>query len=271
MPVRAWIGSSHPGPVAAVTALTIALAISVGMEPWRVALLGAAMLFDQLSVGFSNDWIDASRDSAVGRADKPIARGAISVAAIRFSAWICLALALALTAPLGVLALSAQALALGSAWLYNAWLKRTAFSVAPFILSFGTLPAIVTLSLAHPVLPAGWALGAGSMLGVAAHFSNVLPDLAADSATGVRGLPHRLGARVSGLVIAGALVAASALLLVGAPDVLHAVGLAAAVVVGLWCVALVVRGRVTRLLFRLIIIAAVLDVALLVASGAGLT
>ena len=44
--------------------------------------------------------------------------------------------------------------------------------------------------------PPWWAtLGLGAMLGVGAHLVNALPDLADDEATGVRGLPHRLGAR----------------------------------------------------------------------------
>ena len=36
-------------------------------------------------------------------------------------------------------------------------------------------------------------MGAAAALGSAAHFVNVLPDLADDAATGVHGLPHRLG------------------------------------------------------------------------------
>ena len=268
--LRAWLGSSHPGPAFAVTIVTVVLSIAVGLEPWRVSLLGVAMLFDQLSVGFSNDWIDASRDRAVGRTDKPVARGDIPVGVIRWSAWICAVLALALTLPLGPWALLAHGVALLSAWHYNAWLKNTPFSVLPFALSFGLLPSIVTLSLASPTLPAWWATGAGALLGVAAHFSNVLPDLDADRATGVRGLPHRVGPRVSGVVIALSLAAASALLLIGSPDMVHWLGLAAGISIAIACVVLVLRGRVSRLLFRLIIVAALLDVVLLAVSGAAL-
>jgi len=39
------------------------------------------------------------------------------------------------------------------------------------------------------------ALVAAALLGFAAHFANVLPVLRADAATGVRGLPQRLGPR----------------------------------------------------------------------------
>jgi 1,4-dihydroxy-2-naphthoate octaprenyltransferase len=45
-------------------------------------------------------------------------------------------------------------------------------------------------------------------LGVAAHLLNTLPDLDGDGGTGIRGLPHRVGERVSRVV-------ATSLLLVG--------------------------------------------------------
>ena len=269
--LRAWLGSSHPGPAFAVTIVTVVLSIGVGLEVWRVILLGFVMLLNQLSVGLSNDWIDASRDRAAGRTDKPIATGAISVGVVRISAWTCFALAIALALPLGPWAFGAQAIVLISAWHYNAWLKNTPFSVLPFVVSFGLLPAVVTLSLPTPLFAAWWALGAGALLGIAAHFANVLPDFETDRATGIRGLPHRLGARASGLVIAVSLAAASALLLWGAPDLLHWVGFAIGVAIATVCVVLVLRGQVSRLLFRLIIAAALLDVVLLALSGAALT
>ena len=52
----------------------------LGLEPWRIAVLGAAILL-RLSVGLSNDAIDAPRDTATGRTDKPIARGDVSLRA----------------------------------------------------------------------------------------------------------------------------------------------------------------------------------------------
>ena len=268
--VRAWFASSHPGPTVAVTAVTVVLSIGAGLEPWRVALLGAAMLFDQLSVGLSNDWIDAQRDEAAGRTDKPIATGAISASAVRTSAIVCAVLAVALTVPLGPTAVLVHVIALASAWLYNSWLKNTAFSVVPFAFSFGLLPTLVTVSSTSPAFAAWWALGAGALLGTAAHFANVLPDLEADLVTGIRGLPHRLGVRGSGLVIAIALGAASALLYFGVPGLLQAVGFALGVALAVVSVVLALRGNATRILFRLIMIAAVVDVVMLAASGGSL-
>ena len=57
--------------------------------------------------------------------------------------------------------------------------------------------------------PAWWLVAAAAALGVGAHLLNTLPDLADDERTGVRGLPHRLGERVSRLLAAGLLLAAS--------------------------------------------------------------
>jgi 4-hydroxybenzoate polyprenyltransferase len=187
---------------------------------------------------------------------------------VRVSAIVTALVALALTVPLGPLPLLVHAIFIVSAWSYNLWLKTTPLSVLPYIVSFGLLPALVTLCL--PAWAAWWALGAGALLGVAAHFANVLPDLQADAATGVRGLPHRMGARASGIVIAVSLAAASVLLFVGVPDVLHVVGLVLGVALAVACVVLVLRGVESRLLFRLIIAAALVDVVLLALSGSAL-
>ena len=88
---------------------------------------------------------------------------------------------------------SLHLIAVASAWSYNLWLKTTVLSVLPYVVSFGLLPAFVTAGLpGHPVY--GWLVAAGALLGAGAHFANVLPDIDDDLSTGVRGLPHRLGA-----------------------------------------------------------------------------
>ena len=259
--------STHPGPAVAVTAVTAILSIGVGMEPWRIVALAFAMLLGQASVGLSNDWIDADRDRAVGRTDKPVALGLISVTAVRAAAFVSAALALALTVTLGPLALIVHAVFIVSAWSYNLGFKKTVISVAPYLVSFGLLPLLVTVSLDPPRAAQWWALGAGALLGASAHFANVLPDLGDDERTGVRGLPHRLGLRASGVVVAAALAAASILL---ARTPLLWVGLAIALVLAAVTGWLALTRPPTRLLFRLIIGAALVDVAMLALSGASL-
>lgn len=274
--VRGFAVACHPGPALVVTIVAGVLAASVGYPPWRVALLAAAILVGQLSVGWSNDWIDAPRDRAVARSSKPIAGGLVSRAAVGIGAWAALAAAVLVTAPLGGYALAAHTLALASAWSYNAWLKRTVLSVAPYLVSFGLLPAIVTLGAPDPAFPAWWVVAAGCLLGAAAHVTNVLPDLEDDRATGVRGFGHLLGARAGGLVsfillaLTGLVIALGAVVasgLRGGPAVLVLIGAGITTLVAVVGIVLAVRGARSRWLMRMIMASAIVDVIALAAAG----
>jgi 4-hydroxybenzoate polyprenyltransferase len=106
-------------------------------------------------------------------------------------------------------------IALVSALGYDWPLKLTPLSVLPYAVSFAALPAFVVLAV--PASPPLWLIATGGLLGAGAHFANVLPDLADDAATGVRGLPHRLGAAGSALAAAGLLLAATVVLVLGRP------------------------------------------------------
>ena len=258
----ALLRSTHPGPALAVTIVTVVLGIGAGLPLPELVLLGLAMLFNQLSVGLSNDWIDADRDAAAGRLDKPVALGLVPRTTARNAAVAAVVVSLALSALLGPLTLVLQTVFIASAWAYNLGLKSTPVSVVPYIVSFGLLPMLASSVFQWPLTVAG------AMLGVAAHFANVLPDLADDAATGVRGLPHRAGRRVTGVVVAGALAAASvALLFVGMPGPVQWLGFVASLLLAAATAVLVVRYPPTRWVFRLIIAAAIIDVVLLVLSS----
>ncbi|MDP9182522.1 MAG: ubiquinone biosynthesis protein UbiA, partial [Actinomycetota bacterium] len=83
MPTFSWlVRACHPEPTAAVTVLTATLVGASGGNP---LVAGAAVLSGQLSVGWSNDWVDAARDKAVGRADKPVVQG-LPVSTVRAAA-----------------------------------------------------------------------------------------------------------------------------------------------------------------------------------------
>ena len=272
--VRALWGSSHPGPTLVVTALALALGIATGLEAWRLALLTTSVFAGQLSVGISNDALDAERDRAVGRTDKPIARGDVSARVAWGAALGLLATALLLSAPLGWRMLAAHALALGSAWAYNAGLKSTPWSIAPFLVSFGIFPSLATLSAPDPSFAAGWAWIAGAALGAAVHLTNVLPDLDDDARTGVRGLPHRLGPRVAAIVAALAVVGGAVAVLLGAAggdlgaiSPVSWIFFAAVVAVAAVTAWRAISRPPTRALFRLVMLAALLLAAQLVASG----
>jgi 4-hydroxybenzoate polyprenyltransferase len=192
----ALLRASHPGPTVAVTTLTALLAVAAGHGLRTGLVVTAAVAAGQLTIGWSNDVIDAGRDRQVGRADKPVARGEVSEALvwrmIAAATAVCLVLSLACGLASATLHLL---LVVGSGWAYNLGLKGVAWSGLPYAIAFGALPAVITLALPDPHWPPVWMVAAGALLGVGAHLLNALPDLADDCQTGIRGLPHRLGAR----------------------------------------------------------------------------
>jgi 4-hydroxybenzoate polyprenyltransferase len=268
--VRALVQACHPEPTAAVTAIATALALSAGRGAGAMSV-AAAFLSGQLSVGWSNDWIDAERDRRTARADKPVSRGEVSPGALRSAALLAAAACVPLSLSMGLLAGIAHLVAVAAAWSYNARLKATALSWAPYALAFGLVPSIVTLGLRHHPWAPAWATGAGVLLGVGAHLANTLPDLADDEATGIRGLPHRLGARRAAALAAVLLLAATTLLAVGTGRPGAAAAAALVVAALATTTGLVLSRRAgSRAAFRAALVVAVVDVALLLARGSSL-
>jgi len=274
--------ASHPIPSVAVTGLGTIFGITIGLTAPTLAVLGVALLLGQVSVGWSNDWIDAHRDRRVARRSKPIAVDLVSVGAVRAAALGALTLAIITTAFLGWRSLLTHALALASAWLYNVYFKKTFLSWLPFAISFGLLPVIATLALSPPRWPTAWIITAAACLGVAAHFANVLPDFADDKKTGVWGLPHRIGATRSGVAAFTLLGLAGALIVLGflatqAPDYNYfkSCAIGANLIIGLvtttgiivYGILLVLRGKFGKNLFHLIIAGALADAAMLALAG----
>jgi 4-hydroxybenzoate polyprenyltransferase len=110
----------------------------------------------------------------------------------------------------------------------------------------------------------------GALLGVGAHLANVLPDLEDDAATGVRGLPHRLGRRGTAFGAAGVLLAAVLVVVLGpagAPGGAGVVALVAAPVLTGSAVWVALRRTTSRWPFTAAILTAGLAVVLLVATG----
>ncbi len=183
----------HPVPTIAVTAMATALAASADNDATTVVAAAVAVLTGQLSIGWSNDLIDVRRDRAAGRTDKPLATGTVAPRHVIVATVMALVATVVASLALGWRAGLAQVVVVGCGWAYNAGLKSTRVSPVPFFVAFGALPAVATLARPDHAWPPWWALLAGGLVGVAAHFGNVLPDLADDAATGVRGLPHRVG------------------------------------------------------------------------------
>jgi 4-hydroxybenzoate polyprenyltransferase len=277
--VRALALSCHPIPSLAVTALAAGLAALAGLPPDRAFLVTAAVFTGQLSIGWSNDYLDAERDRAVDRPDKPVAAGAVAPRVAGIAALAALILAVALSAALGWPGGAAALVTVACGWLYNLGLKATALSWLPYAIAFAALPATATLSAQPARWPAAWALTAGALLGVAAHLANVLPDLREDAATGVRGLPHRLGAKATALAGAGILLAASAVILFGqsgqsgqsgGPGPWRWAGFFTAVLVAGTAAASAYRDPTSRRFFLATILIAVLDLVFFALSGTAL-
>jgi 4-hydroxybenzoate polyprenyltransferase len=271
--LRALALATHLGPTVAVTTVATLLAVAAGLPGGRVALVCLAVLAGQASIGWSNDWLDADRDRAVARSDKPVVQGAVDPARLRTAALAAAAVAVVLSLLLGIIPGLLLLVLVASGWAYNAGLKRTAASVVPYVTGFGALPAgVVAAAPGTPIAP-WWLVTAGGALGAAAHLANVAPDLEEDLATGVRGLPHRLGSRMSALTAGLLLGGASVLLVVGPdgpPTAAGWAGLALAVpAVGM--AALSGTERFRRLAFPAVMLLTVLDVVLIVLSGAAVT
>lgn len=269
------LGCAHPGPALAVTVVGTLLAVAAGLEASQTLLVSVAVATGQLSIGWSNDWLDRNRDRRNRRTDKPLATGAISPLIVGAAALIalagCIVASLALGPVPGVLHLAAVA----AAWSYNLGLKATVASALPYAVAFGLLPAfVVAAAPGQPVAPY-WLVLSGALLGSGAHFANVVPDLDDDLATGIRGLPHRLGAGPAAATGTALLLAATAVLAFGRPGppgligwlaltlALPAAVLAAAAGLG--------TGTLRRRAFAGVVVLAVLDTAMLIVGGASLT
>ncbi|MFI7498234.1 UbiA family prenyltransferase [Streptomyces sp. NPDC049687] len=265
-PVLALLAAAHGGPALAVGVIAGLLALRSDLRPLDAAVVTAAVLTGQLTIGWGNDLRDLPRDRAVGRTDKPLACGDLPVD------WVVRALVVAGLACLVLSALAGWRVALvnvvlgvGAGHAYNLGLKATRWSWVPYACACGTLPSVVTLAGAAPAWAPPWATGTGAALGVGAHLLNTLPDLADDERTGVRGLPHRIGERPSRVLAVVLLSAASLLAVLGPAGPPPAWAWAVLVLVAVLVVLTsATRGRAP---FRAAVAIALLDVVLLVAAG----
>jgi 4-hydroxybenzoate polyprenyltransferase len=258
--------STHPLPSLSVTSIAVLFGIGVGLPLQKLLLVGLAVLAQQFSVGLSNDWLDAGRDKAVKRMDKPLAQGLVPLASVRTSSIASAVIALTFAFSLGIAAFLWMLLMLAIGWVYNLGLKANGFSVVPYILGFGILPAFVTLSGQDPALPPVWVMIVAGVFGIAAHFANTLPDLLADKQTGIRALPHILGQKASALVIAVTASSASIILVTQGSKLNPLVsigGLGLTVALSLLASILALRPNPPKLVFHLLLVASLVNVVML--------
>jgi 4-hydroxybenzoate polyprenyltransferase len=188
--------------------LTVA-AVITSAQGSNLALFVAAVLCGQLSVGWVNDFVDASLDGSVARSDKPLVAGTLQ----RSSLKVPIAIALMLVVPLSLLAAGfigglAHILAVASAHVYNLYLSRTSWSWLPYAVSFGLLPLFVAQTASAELWPETAMIVLFSLVGVIAHLLNALPDIELDRNAGKGGLAVSLGRQKSLLLAAGLSVVA---------------------------------------------------------------
>jgi 4-hydroxybenzoate polyprenyltransferase len=257
----ALLRAAHFGPTLAVTVVAALLATSSELTRPTAFLVTAAIFTGQLTIGWANDLLDRDRDRQSGRTDKPLANGEIPPRLVQASLGVAAAACVLLSFSVGWRSAVVHLfLGVASGHAYNLGLKSTVLSWLPYALAFGTLPAVVSLAGSPPEMPPWWMMTASAALGVAAHFLNTLPDFEDDAATGVRGLPHRLGATISRVLATALLLTASGTAALG-PGFPPSWGWAVlSGTAGLAVVALLGRGKVP---FHAAVAIAVLDVALL--------
>src|SRR5690625_536997 len=196
--MRTWRGTAvalvracHPAPALLVTVLAAAWAVGIGSSGRTIVLVSLAVLTGQLSVGWSNDWLDAGRDAVTGRADKPTVAGLVTAGLLRWSALVAVVLCVGLSLATGWVAGLVHLVTVACGWAYNAGVKATAWSWLPYAVAFGVLPLFVVLAgFPRAGVPA-WLMVATAVLGVGAEVVNTFPDLGGARRRGVRGSARR--------------------------------------------------------------------------------
>ena len=265
--LRALIRACHPLPTVAVTSVVTACGWSVG---WRwPAVVGVllAVLLGQLSVGWSNDAIDADDDRRAGRAEKPTVAGRVTTRTLWVGAGVALVASAAQSWHVaGWTGGSFHVAAVLLAWTYNVRLSRTVWSWLPYALAFGCVPPFLTFGLDGSA-PPWWLVAVFSVIGVSAHLANALRDVASDRAAGLGGAVVRWGPVTSARV--GWVLLALGTLVLAAEAAHQSVLLLVLVLAGFISAQLyAVRSSSADAMFRGLLIAVAVDVVAVVIAAA---
>ena len=246
--------ASHIGPTAAVTFISFLLATSLWWEgPAFVIAFG--IFLGQLLVGWSNDLNDYPDDLKHNRTVKPLVSGEITSKQLLRAIKICAPFTLIfnLFGPLGIKGGLLYLFGVGMGVAYNFYFKSTLFSPLPYALAFAALVSSIVISTDRT--PPIWLITCGTLLGVAAHFANVLKDLDQDLESKIKGLPQRLGKKISRIICAS--------LLIGTTLILHSlVGNTPLLVIGLIAAAITSIAP-NSVIFKSLIITVIIDLILL--------
>lgn len=210
----------------------------------------------QLLVGWSNDLKDYPDDSKHNRRSKPLVAGQIKEGQLLTAVKIVAPIAVIfnLFGPLGFRGGAIYLFGVGMGVAYNFYFKSTYLSPLPYALAFAALMSSLVIATDRSVPM--WLISVGSLLGVAAHFANVLKDLDQDLASGIKGLPQRLGKRSSRVICSTLLISTTLLLN-------FTVGNTPLLVIGL-ITAAITSFAPDSLIFKFLMVTVVVDLILLI-------
>lgn len=193
---RGLVQACHFGP----TLIVSAIAVGFGTYYWwegPAYVIAFTVATGQLVVGWSNDLYDYKDDLAHNRKNKPLVSGLITSQYLQ--KWLRFMVPFSFLAnllgPLGVKGGLVYMLGVACGVAYNFYFKFSALSPLPYAIAFAALPSSIAIS--KEVTPPLWMLLGGAIFGMAAHFINVIKDMDEDHASGIQGLPQRLGTKKS--------------------------------------------------------------------------
>ena len=190
--LRGLLIASHFGPTLLVTAISFGFATYYWWEgPAFVIAFG--VFTGQLVVGWSNDLYDYEDDLRHNRLNKPLVSQTISKETLQ--KWLRFMVPFSFIAnllgPLGIKGGLVYMLGIACGVAYNFYFKFSPLSPLPYAIAFAALPSCIAIS--KDVTPPTWMWLGGALLGMAAHFINVIKDMKEDQISQIGGLPQRLG------------------------------------------------------------------------------
>jgi 4-hydroxybenzoate polyprenyltransferase len=271
----AWVRLTHPFPslVVAFTGVGLAWeATSNSLPSGDLVRLFGLFLCSQLTVGTFNEYCDAPLD-AVGKPGKPIPSGQVPRTAALGLAIALSLVTLGLGLSFGLPTLGLTILGTGAGLIYDYPLKRTRWSWLPYVVGIPILPLWAWTAVGVLPRSAIWAYPIGTLLALALHLANALPDDAGDRAAGAAGLVQLLGMRRARLLLGFAYC--TALVLIGivlsmgpSPSMVAIALIACGMLIGTVGVVIALRPRPSRLGFGALAVGAGL-LALGVVAGIG--
>ena len=241
----------------AVTTVSYLLATTLWWEgPALVIAFG--VFLGQLLVGFTNDLNDYSDDLKHQRMAKPLVSGQITTTKLLTAIKIVapFTVLINILGPLGLKGGLVYLFGVGMGVSYNFYFKSTLLSPIPYALAFTALVSCVVLATDRT--PPLWYISAAALIGVAAHFANVLKDLDQDLESKIKGLPQHIGKTGSRLV--------TSLLLITATFILHSANSNLPLLIIGLVFALITSIAPDKIIFKSLMITAVVDVIMFISA-----